>query len=90
MVCEWRVSGVRACTSAALKNVYKYKYLGSIVTADVDQVKGIKMRVAIAISRYGKLRHIFASTVIGIKLKLRLYNASVVSVLTFVRSMESI
>ena len=65
----------------ALKNVYKFKYLGSIFTADGDQSVDVKRRIALAMARMGELRQIFNS---GIKLalKLKIYKTAIYSILT--------
>ena len=61
----------------------KFKYLGTLFTADADQAHDIKARAAMAMSRCGQLRHIFDSNIIPMKLKIRLYEAAVCSLLTF-------
>ena len=59
------------------------KYLGTIFTADGDQLKDISVRVDQATSRCGQLRHIFSSESLPLRLKLRLYEAAVISLLTY-------
>ena len=48
-----------------------------------DQVTDVKARIARAMTRCGQLRNILDSDKIGLQLKLRLYEASVCSLLTF-------
>lgn len=51
--------------------------------APADQTMDVKARIARAMKRCGQLRNILDSKIIGMKLKLRLYEASVCSLLTF-------
>ena len=71
------------CEGEDLENVFKFKYLGSVFAADGQQQYDIKARMGMAMSRCGKLGHLFDSPDLGPRLKLRLYRASVVSLLTY-------
>ena len=71
------------CGDLAINNVYSFKYLGSILTADADQYQDIAARTAQAMSRCGDLRHLFSSKNLQFKIKLRLYEAAVVSLLLY-------
>ena len=71
------------CEGEPLDNVYNFKYLGSLFNVNADQVMDVKARIARAMIRCGQLRNILDSDKIGLKLKLRLYEASVCSLLTF-------
>ena len=71
------------CENEPLENVYNFKYLGTMFNAIADQVMDVKTRIARAMTRCGQLRNILDSNKIGIQLKLRLYEASVCSLLTF-------
>ena len=71
------------CGDLPLDNVASFKYLGSLFTVDADQHQDIKSRIAMAMTRCGKLRHILTSDKIHKRLKLRLYEAAVCSLLTF-------
>ena len=51
--------------------------------ATADQVMDVKTRIARAMKRCGQLRNILDSDKIGTNLKIRLYDASVCSLLTF-------
>ena len=71
------------CEGAPLKNVFLFKYLGSIFAADGSQEPDIKRRIGIANTRAGQLRHIFNSKGVSLATKLRLYEAAVVSLFTY-------
>ena len=71
------------CCGKALENVFVFKYLGTLFTADGRQQHDIKKRIVLVMSRCGRLRHIFNSPVISLHLKLRLYAAAVCSVFTY-------
>ena len=71
------------CEDVKLNNVYMMKYLVTIFTADGDQMKDISARIAQATTRCGQLRHIFNSGSLPLRMKLRLYEAAVVSLLTY-------
>lgn len=71
------------CEDHPLENVFNFKYLGTMFNALADQVTDVKARIARAMKRCGQLRNILDSDKIGISLKLRLYEASVCSLLTF-------
>ena len=65
-----------------VENVYKFIYLGDLLAADAQQNYDIDRRIAMVMSCCGRLRSIFDSQVIGSWLQIRLYNASVCSLLT--------
>ena len=71
------------CGDQPLENVFKFKYLGSIQAADSLQKYDVDARIAMAFSRCGDLRHMFDSPKLSLNLKLRLYEASVCSLLTY-------
>lgn len=71
------------CEGVPLDNVDIFKYLGTLFTTLTDQMRDVKARVAQAMTRCGRLRNIFDAKDIDLKLKLRLYEASVCSILTF-------
>ena len=70
------------CEGAPLKNVFLFKYLGSIFAADGDHKYDLRRRIGLAMSRCGALRHIFDSS-IPMQLKLKLYKVAVTSLLTY-------
>ena len=65
------------CEGKQLDNVFKFGYLGTLFPADGDQTYDIERRLNLAKARCGKLRHIFDSTKLDLRLKLRLYRAAV-------------
>ena len=66
-----------------IKNCWIFEYLGSLFQADGDQTPDIKRRIAMAVARAGKLRHIWAAEELTLELKLRLYKAACCSILTY-------
>lgn len=71
------------CESNQLKNKFRFKYLGTIFTADANQTHDINARIAQAQQRHGTLRHLFNSPDLTTALKLRLYSAAVCSIITY-------
>ena len=61
----------------------KLQYLGTVFTADADQLHDINARLAQAQQRYDTLRHLFNSPDLSISIKLRLYSAAVCSIITY-------
>ena len=71
------------CGDQALDNVFNFNYLGSLFSADADQTRDVKKRIALARTRFGKLRHVFGSKDLPTNIKLRLYEAAVCSILVY-------
>ena len=71
------------CEESKLKNVFNFKYLGSIFSADGSHYHDVKRRCTMADSRCGDLNHVFNSKVIPIKLKLKIYKTAVCSLMTY-------
>ena len=71
------------CEGEKLKNVFLFKYLGSIFAADGSQEPDLKRRIGIADTRMGQLRHLFNSSQVPLATKLKLYEAAVVSLFTY-------
>ena len=71
------------CEGEKLKNVFKFKYLGTLFAANGEERFDIDARIAKAKVRCGKLRSIFDSPILSLRIKLRLYVASVCSLLTY-------
>ena len=71
------------CNDSALDNVYLFTYLDAKFTADGQQSSDIEARIAMAYNRCGELRKMFDSPFLTRRLKLRLYIAAVVSVMTY-------
>ena len=70
------------CEEVTLKNVFIFKYLGSLFAADGDQKQDLKRRIALASSRMGELRHVFNSG-IALRTKMKVYKTAVCSLLTY-------
>ena len=71
------------CGNNALENVFKFAYLGTIFAADGQQIYDIRVRMGMVMTRCGRLGHMFDSPDLGPWLKIRLYVAAVVSLLTY-------
>ena len=71
------------CENKELENVFQFKYLGSIFSANAEQEYDLKRRIAMAMTRCGRLSNIFDSKNISLRSKLRLYQAAVCSILTY-------
>ena len=71
------------CEMEELENVFRFKYLGTLFAADGEQSFDIKARIAMAMQRCGQLGHMFNSEHLGQNLKIRLYVAAVLSLLTY-------
>ena len=70
------------CDGVALKNVFQFKYLGSIFAADGTNEHDVRRRIALAKQRMGTLRHVFNSS-IPLPLKLKIYKTAICSLLTY-------
>ena len=70
------------CEGKKLKNIFLFKYLGSMFAADGDQEYDVKRRIALATSRMGQLRHVFGSDITFVT-KMRIYKTAVCSLLTY-------
>ena len=71
------------CGEEVLENVFRFLYLGTVFAVNGLQCYDVDSRVAMAMSRCGKLRHVFDSPHISMQVKLRLYEAAVCSLLTY-------
>ena len=71
------------CEEEEQENVYQFKYLRSMFSADAEQEHDLKRRIAMAMSRCSRLSSIFDSKYISLHLKLRLYQVAVCSILTY-------
>ena len=63
--------------------VREFKYLGSILTQDANPEREILCRIALAGSAFNCLRNVWRNSKYSQKLKLRIYNSNVLSVLTY-------
>ena len=70
------------CDGIELENVYTFKYLGSIFSADGNETNDVKRRIALAMQRMGVLRHVFDSN-ISLGLKMKVYKSAICSLLTY-------
>ena len=77
-----RLRGKVLCEGKELKNVFRFKYLGAIFSANGDQTYDIKRRISLAMTRMGQLRHVFNSK-IGFGLKMRVYKTAICSLFTY-------
>ena len=68
---------------AAITQVYEFKYLGYLFTAENDQIPNVEQRIGRADAVFRSLRHIWQSNKLPPTLKRRIYAGSVVSVLTY-------
>ena len=64
-------------------NAWRTKYLGSMFEAGGGCMADVKIRIATARQRFGKMRHIWADKRLHFNLRLRLYKSSVCSVMTY-------
>ena len=71
------------CEGEELENVWHFKYLGSRFRADGDYYADVKARIAAATTTAGKMRNIWASRHIPLRLKLRIYRSGVCVRLTY-------
>ena len=71
-----------SCENNLMKNVFRFKYLVSIFAADGDHRYDVRRRVGMAMTRIGKLSHVFNAN-IRFGNKLRIYKAAVCSLLTY-------
>ena len=62
---------------------YDFKYLGFWFQCDGDNRRHVEIRMAMAGSAFGRLRHIWADSRLSRRLKLQIYSTYVVSVLTW-------
>ena len=67
----------------AADNSWHFKYLGAIYEAGGGEMTDVRRRIAMARTRFGQLRHIWHDKRLHYKLRLRLYKASVCSILTY-------
>jgi len=65
------------------ENAWCSKYLVSIFEAGVSHLPDVERRIVMAKTRFGKMRHIWKNKALHLRLRLRLYIASVCSILTY-------
>ena len=71
------------CEERPLKNVARFKYLGSIFSADGSQSFDLRRRIDMAIGRCGALRQVFDGKNIPLSLKLKIYVTAITSIMTY-------
>ena len=71
------------CQGRPLENVFSFRYLGSMFTADGREDKDIKRRIGMAVTRCGQLRFVLGSKTISAKTKLKIYKCAVGSLFTY-------
>ena len=71
------------CEGKNLKNVFLFKYLGSIFAADGSHEHDVSRRILFAMARCGELRNIFGSPDVPSELKISIYKSAVMSLLTY-------
>ena len=64
-------------------NCWWFRYLGSIFEAGGSQMADVQRRINLAVARFGKMRHIWTSPDLHLRLRMRLYISSVCSILTY-------
>ena len=64
-------------------NAWRTKYLVSTFEAGGGCMTDVRIRIAAARQRFGKMRHIWADKRIHLNLRLRLYKSSVCSIMTY-------
>ena len=64
-------------------NNWVFKYLGSLFEAGGNHMPDVRRRIAMARTRFGKLRHIWGDKRLHKNLRIRLYKAAVCSILTY-------
>ena len=65
-----------------LETVFGFKYLGSEYAADGDARHPVEARMQLAATAYRRLGKLWSSKTVSIQLKLRIYKATVIAVLT--------
>ena len=62
-----------------VQNSWLLKYLGSAFEAGGGEIADVKIRIAMATQRFGKLRHIWTDNTLHKKLRMRLYKSCVMT-----------
>ena len=71
------------CMDIPLDNVTDFKNPGTLFSADGQQTRDINVRIVQAFTRYGDLHDVFNSKSFSVKLKLRLHEAVICSIMTY-------
>jgi hypothetical protein len=78
-----KAAGCVLLEGKGLKSAFTFKYLGVTYSADGDNAIGREARAEQAANRYRQLGNIWNSSGLSVGLKLRLYEAGVISVLVY-------
>ena len=65
------------------ENAWISKYLGSLFEAGGGQMTDVRARIAMALQRFDKMRHLWRDNALHQNLRIRLYKATVCSILTY-------
>ena len=65
------------------ENCWHFPYLGAIFEAGGGQLADVQRRIMLATARFGKMRHVWKAKALHLRLRMRLYIASVCSILTY-------
>ena len=65
------------------ENCWRFPYLGVIFEAGGGQLTDVQRRIMLATARFGKMRHVWKAKALHLRLRMRLYIASVCSILTY-------
>lgn len=71
------------CEGESLKNVFFFKYLGSIFAADGSHEHDVSRRIVLVMKRCGQLRNVFGSPDLSVDLKIAIYKSAVMSLLVY-------
>ena len=66
-----------------LENVFRFDYLGVKIQGDGDRVQMVEQRMTLAKAIFGSLWHFWNSHAVSESLKMRIYAAGVISILTY-------
>lgn len=69
--------------NAAVEIVNKFQYLGSVITTDGGVEEDVKNRIRLANFAFSKMRNLWYSHRVSLRLKLRIFNSNVKSVLLY-------
>ena len=72
-----------SCEGKSLDNVFMFKYLGSLFTADGDHDRDVEKRCVMTKTRCGELHSVFNTENIPLDLKLKIYKTAVCSCVHF-------
>ena len=71
------------CEGVPLKNCFKFKYLGSMFSADGSEETDTRRRIGMAVSRCGQLRFVLGAKNIKLTTKMKIYRSAVGSLFTY-------